>query len=592
MPINIDDMVLQAQGVSKSYFKRLRYKGCPNLTKRGELIDPETLIDMGREAFIRHVYPIFKRNYNVTWKSHFSALIHYMRWFDTNNIIPENNDYFAESYTDRYMLHWSSLVTSGKYGKSAWSNHKKMLSALLKEHNRHLQAKNLVSIKGLKKETVETESLTVSELKALNKALFSAYNTFQKNYLKGIKPDVHPLFDSQKLEEQQAIQGWSDRTLTRRKTSFKTAISGREYAWINHMTRIAALLSFMFTGMNTTPLLSMKLSDVTFKQIGQGKYVFDNEKARAQYQQQDSSMGFSKFAKSFIESWIKVSVGISGGIDNAPLFPWVTNSGDVVPFIEKSSSPQGSVNKFLEYLGLSTTTSRKFRKTKLDILMQVTEDIFLVSVSANNGVSTIKSNYSGGNKADHERNLSASLTAQFDYIQGETLDTSIQKAKFKYHDILSDYDYKQLRDKSPVNDKESKTLLGLRCQNNTGGLAQKIKKSLEKAGVNTSSKEEICTDFLACFDCGDYKLVADVDDIWLMLSFRETLDEMKSLPAVNSLPAERFLKLVNTIESILKGFKVKSLANYLEAEELLSESPHPLYDDVYSLNDLLEVFSW
>lgn len=588
-PFQIGDMVLKAQGVPKVYFKRLRYEGCPSLSKRGELLKPETLVDMNRDDLIRSLFLIFNRSFNVTWKGHFDCLINYIRWFDTNGFVPIDGDYFTEEYTDAYMSYWSELIKKGKYGKSTWSNHKKMLSAILKELNRHVQAKNLVSIKGLKNEASETESLTVEELKLLNKALFKAYSTFQSHYLNGTKPEVHPLFNEELLQNQQSVQGWSQKVYNRKVVSFRHAVSNRQYAWVNHMTRISILLTFMFTGMNTFPLLSMKLSDVKFKQVGQGKYVFDNEKDRAEYQQQDSTVGFSKFAKNFVESWLKISTDISSDIINPPLFPWITETGEVVPFIDKSLAPQDSVNKLLDYLGLPSTTSRRFRKTKLDILMKVTEDVYLVSVSGNNSVKTIQSNYSGGNKADHHRNLTASLSAQYNFFKGESLDGSIQEAKFKYHDVLSDYEYKNIRSKSS---KESKTPLGVRCQNNTGGLAEKIKRTLDKAGIKTSSNEHLCTDFLECFDCGDYKLVAEVDDIWLMLSFKETLEEMKSLPAVNSLPAERFTKLFNTINSILSDFKIKASKNFYEAEELLSESPHPLYEDIYSIDDLLAIFAW
>ena len=36
-PLAIEDAVLKAEGASKCYFKRLKYKGCPKLTTKGEL---------------------------------------------------------------------------------------------------------------------------------------------------------------------------------------------------------------------------------------------------------------------------------------------------------------------------------------------------------------------------------------------------------------------------------------------------------------------------------------------------------------------------------------------------------------------------
>jgi hypothetical protein len=86
--------------------------------------------------------------------------------------------------------------------------------------------------------------------------------------------------------------------------------------------------------------------------------------------------------------------------------------------------------------------------------------------------------------------------------------------------------------------------------------------------------------------------VADVDDIWLMLSFQDSLNEMKQYPAVNSLPKSRFNRLYRTIEAILVRFKEVSVVNYRQAIEKHKSTNHPLYSTLYSLNDLLEVFSW
>ncbi|NMU18478.1 hypothetical protein HKA97_00590, partial [Vibrio parahaemolyticus] len=99
-----------------------------------------------------------------------------------------------------------------------------------------------------------------------------------------------------------------------------------------------------------------------------------------------------------------------------------------------------------------------------------------------------------------------------------------------------------------------------------------------------------CTDFLGCFECEYHRLVSEVEDIWLMMSFNDTLQQMKDYPAINSLPTDKFHKLCNTIESILTRFKAVSPDNYAQAQEKHSESPHPLYSDGYSLMDLLEAF--
>ena len=85
--------------------------------------------------------------------------------------------------------------------------------------------------------------------------------------------------------------------------------------------------------------------------------------------------------------------------------------------------------------------------------------------------------------------------------------------------------------------------------------------------------------------------ITDVDDIWLMLSFKETLQQLQQTPAVNSMPERKYTDLFNTVVSVLKGFKDKNESNYSQALEKLKDAPHPLYSTVYSLNDLLEIFA-
>ena len=92
--------------------------------------------------------------------------------------------------------------------------------------------------------------------------------------------------------------------------------------------------------------------------------------------------------------------------------------------------------------------------------------------------------------------------------------------------------------------------------------------------------------------CEHHRLVAAEDDIWLMLSFQDTLNEMHQYPAVNSFPQERFRKLCLNIEAILSRFKEIDSKNYSLAEEKHKEACHPLYSTLNSLNDLVEVFSW
>jgi hypothetical protein len=181
------------------------------------------------------------------------------------------------------------------------------------------------------------------------------------------------------------------------------------------------------------------------------------------------------------------------------------------------------------------------------------------------------------------------MSAKHAIIKGMNISTAVNEAKFNHADILDNYEYEQLRD-GQDRTYEARTPTGARCNNNRKGAALAISKSLKRVGIEQAGSEEVCTDFLSCFECKEHALVTDVDDIWLMLSFKDTLRQLQQTPAVNSMPERKYTDLYNTVDEVIKGFKKKNSANYNQALEKLKEAPHPLYSTVYSLNDLLEMY--
>ena len=590
--LTIEQMTLKAVNTTTTHFKRLKYKGCPKLTKKGQLDPKIEHIDMGRDDFVRKMYYLFKSGFNSTSATHFSNLCKYIAWVDLKGNKAAEVDYFQPALVKAYMEQWDTWVKQGKYKKGTWSLVRAMFSALLKAQERHGEAKHLPVIKGIKKDTVSYKGIHVeSELKPTAQALFRGFYGLAKHVKQGTVPKVHPLWDEERFNENALTCEWNAQQKSSKESAFKVTV-GINGTWRNQLVRVAAMLCFMFTGMNTSPLLRMRRSDVKFKQLQGGKYLFEAEKGRAQHLELDNALGFSKRAKEFIEDWLSLSALISENNEAEWLFPYFTRDGEISSFVNVCKSPQTGLNKLLGYLGLTPLTASVLRQTKSDTLMKVTEDIYLVSMSLNNGVNTVKRHYSGGLTKDHERNLAASMDAKFNIAkQGKLVKEAVDEAKYAYHDVLSEYDYQRLR-KNRKEQYEALTPVGVRCQDNTQGAAELIDKALKRSGVDIPEEEKRCTDFLECFECEHHKLVAAVDDIWLMLSFQDTLNEMQQYPTVNSSPKVRYRKLCMTIEAILSRFKEVDMDNYIQAKEKHKEACHPLYSSLYSLNDLLEIFSW
>ncbi|EGQ9862995.1 hypothetical protein RGL59_004714 [Vibrio parahaemolyticus] len=585
-PLAIKEMILECTR-GKSYLEQLCYRHVPNFNNKGRKCSKTNYTSMNRDPFVRQMYRLFEPVFNNSRKGDFDLLKHYIRWLDATEHTAIDGDFFHPKLVDGYMAHWGEKVTKGAK-KASWAKAKNMLSFLLKAQGRYTEAANLPVIIGARKDTKSHEGIEVTEeFRPLIKHYLKAFSVFSQHVHDGTKPEIHPLWDEALFNQQAKLQSCSKQVLGSRRATFKKAVTTGKNSWLNHFSRLAAMLTFCFTGQNTSPILNLRHKDVKFCSKMDGKVYFDMQKDRANYLDFDTSMGFKPHVQKYFERWMVISCKLQEQSGTDWLFPWHSKNGDVVSFIEIRRSPQIDINKLTSYLGLAHVTPSSLRQTKIDTLMKVTQDIWLVSMSSNNHVNALKASYASGQPQDHRRNLIASNVALFDIARGDkSIDESVNAAKYQFCDVLSDYDYRRLRE---CTDNEVMTPIGSRCNDFTKGAAKIIKNNLEKSGMQISG-DEVCTDFLSCFTCPEHRLIAGIEDIWLMLSFNDTLQEMKEYPAINSLPTPKFQLLCNTIKAVLQRYSEVSPDNYQAASKKHKEAPHSLYSDAYSLNDLLEVF--
>ncbi len=593
-PILIKGLVLKVDGKPKCYFEQLGYFGCPNFSKQGKKIDSVEYVSMERDDFVRYMYRLMEPNFNITIHNRFVLLKQYIRWLDELNLKPIDGDYFHKDLTHKYMEHWKTRVDCGA-SRGTWSEVRLMLSWVLKAQGRKGDADSLTSVTDKRKGRKSFEGIDlVDEYRPLLKAFLKAYKEFEKCFKEGHLPTIHPLWNEDVIEEQAKLHNWSIIKKSRIKASFKKALHSpkmpHEYVCFNQFSRLAAMITFCFTGQNTTPILKLQHNDVSFSNKMDGKAYFAMEKARAKNLSFDTSIGFKPHVVEFLISWLEISKKMQQGYDTYWFFPSFKEDGSVTNFISSYKvSVHKEVNSLTKYLGLVHVTASILRQTKIDTLMKVTEDIYLVSMSANNSVNTIQASYSSGYTQDHRRNIGASNNALYGLVrEGKELGEVVKEAKYKFKDPMTDYDYKRLR-ANEVNENESSTPIGSRCNDITKGAAERIKKQLKIQGIE-DSEDVTCTNFLNCFECPEHFLVAAVEDIWLMLSFQDTLKDMTQYPSINSLPTGKFKDICKTIEAVLNKYREVSPENYQTATEKHREGSHPLYRNAYSLNDLLEVF--
>lgn len=588
--LHIADMIIRTKG-SNLRFERFVYKSCPPLFQGSKKVDTSKYKDMNRDNFVRQLYSLLSVNVTATTASRYETLIKYVKWIDDHNISPINGDMFNWDLIDGFMSWCGQQNSKGLLSRPVWGRFRTNISWVLKQLNRKQEAKKLPIVKNVAGHTTPHKSLDIeNELKPITKRLFNAYFKLLKHYNLGSTPDRHPLYDKELLEKIAKDRGIKGNARVHHFAAFSKAVNRKLGHPNNPITKLAIMLCYLFTGMNSTPLANMRISDVNFREVQGGKYILDSVKGRACHQEQDNTLGFSKHAKNFIESWLKVAKDMANGDRNALLFPYYTLNGEVTSYTEIGRSPHQSVNHLLIKLGFPKITPSILRKTKMDALFQATESVYLVAISANNSIKAVSSQYLHGTSGEHENKLNAAMDAKFSNAKGIDINTAVEEAKYKHSNILDHYEYESLREGSNRSH-EARTPIGIRCNDNKQGAVKTINKMLERIGVEMNSDEDACTSFLDCFECEHHSLVSDVTDIWLMMSFKETLQELEVTPAINSMPPAKMNTLLNTIETILRGFRDKSPKNYREASELQKQSAHPLYSNVHSINDLHEVFS-
>lgn len=572
-PISMDAMVLSFGG-RPAYFKRLNYFGCPApLTgKKGKM--PESKVDMNRREFVADMYGLFS-GFNLdsqTGYTNFRQLTYYINALDNHGRRID----FSEDNILWYMEHKRSQYLKGDIAKGSLGVARKFLSVLLVAMGDVALARKLPSIKKVSESAVPHKTLSDDDLVATGKKLMISYMAYSRIVLSGKTPSICPLFDAVELSS----KGFTEDEISAFEFTAKMRVFNGD--WRNLVTRLAFMIVSLWTGANLTPLGKLTRGDAIFKKGDGDNYEFDSVKARALYAEQKLGFGFVKRTKLFIENWLLVSDTFTSDKD-APLFPFFGNHGELNPGSCIYLNPHRAINNAIVPYGYPRINTSVLRKTRSSILLRAFGDIFVVADANRSSPETAAKSYLYGVEATHQIQLAGAFIAQESIAFGVSKKLAIENATYKFKDPLTEAEWLAKKKKIP-----NKTPTGMRCQDPFG---ERAKQSLIPVRDLHSSDTGACVDFLGCFGCEHHGLIAEKDDIWLMMSFRDSIIDTMSRPSLNSLPSTKLEKTLNTVGEIMKRFEQKAPAEYRAALELNKESSHPLYNDESALEDLLEVYA-
>jgi len=586
--LTFEDMVLRTTTGRVLHLNRFRYRGVPKL--RFIESNPEQLINAGRDEQVRKIFKLSSHNPNHA-SYMFDAGLCYFRYLDS---IDYSGDIFDFEMMEKALKYFNLQVLKGE-SKTAARKVQAFLSYFLILIGRDQDVRNLPEVNQSRPSELLV-AFTSEEIKLIARVLRNGLIISIRCIERSTAPDMHPCFDEKLFEELAQKQCWSTRQKGANKAGLRNMMRGRirninatnSYrTFANHASRIALYTFYMLTGMNTSVLASIRYSDVEFKDIGGGRYVLSGVKGRASHKEVDNVLGFTKCTKDLIEEWLKASKLIYKSFNHKaslgdPVFPHISTTDIIRDFTAHGSNPT-HINKALsKVLGFNVNASR-LRKTKVDILMRVTEDIFLVSQAANNTIEVVVRSYSNGNKADHKRNLKATSDALYSIAKGENISAAVEAAKAINSDILSDYDYKERLRRAEI-PATTLTPSGIRCKGPTPEKMVSELRRAKKLGTQLPEKETTCTDFFACYDCESHVLVASETDIWLMMSLHYQVLQMRELPAKNSMPKERLHEIEAVLGKVLRRMKDKAPDEHKKASLKFEKGMfHPLFETRHSL---------
>lgn len=557
-------------------FQRLRYLGCPKANHRGEIVnDRNELVLLNRDSFVTEMFEVFKSydQKSTTGYGRFSFLCNYVKYWDEKG---EQVD-FNEDKVIAFFSHRNSMVLLGKINKNTLVKEKQHLVSILGELGKEYIASQLPVIKNRRGAAKPTKAIADKGYGMVGIKLMEAYKKYVKCFFNGAPPETCPLFDMDFALKNGATEAQI------RKSRGATYVESSIF-WTNSLTRLAIVIIAKWTGANLGPLTSLTKGDArSIKKASGDNYEFDSEKARALYEKQQLGMGFVKRTKEFIESWLIVSEKMAPG-DDAPLFPMFNSKGDLETKFGIYKNPHKSINHKLKAMRLPEVTLRKLRSTRSSLTQRAFEDSFITAAANRNTVETTHAHYLEGVEQNHEMELATAFEVQKALADGKAKKAAIDEFKAKIKDPFTNDEWKEKRKQATSN----KLPNGARCTEPKGKVAKKSLRAIKSLNLDDDRE---CISFLACFDCSKHALVADVDDIWLMLSFLDSLNDTISRPAVNSFPSKTFKDVVDKTKHILVMMEQKSPANFKLASDKHVEKPHPLYEEETDLTDLLEIYA-
>jgi len=282
-----------------------------------------------------------------------------------------------------------------------------------------------------------------------------------------------------------------------------------------------------------------------------------------------------KFALRFFEQLLKVSEVISP----EQHLLWQAKSGNVAPL------EQSHIQTFSKWLQSTFSLvnddgdslrplAKKFRASGSYRYLAKTGSQAETALILGNTPQVISRHYSSGNKAENNNQLLAVTYTLEGVAKCADINTAKEYAKqelavdiLPYDEFLSKY--------SKANGQ--KTIIGTGCKNVYGKQAEKYQRRNNFSPKNFQVDHLACSDIHNCFSCENQVIIESVEDIWCLLSYKQSIIDSKALHLSNKHFQKNYSNLIDAINRII--FTIHPKTKRLAEKKLTNEGRHPLWPD-------------
>ncbi|HEY2455444.1 MAG TPA: hypothetical protein VGI71_23060 [Scandinavium sp.] len=213
----------------------------------------------------------------------------------------------------------------------------------------------------------------------------------------------------------------------------------------------------------------------------------------------------------------------------------------------------------------------RFRATGSQ-MMQLHHSPAMVAELLGNTPRTVRRHYSEGSEFDNQSMLQDAVSVMADKAQyGE----NTEQAKHRRKKVLG-VEILAYENLLKMHTPPMKQAHGSYCQNPFGEQAEKFLSRVRRHSL-LSTEKFACSDLMKCFSCPHQIIVAEVCDIWCLMSFKECLEESIYRHVDHRHFYQNYASVLSAIDSILNRIDKKILQE--ATFKLRDDGPHPLWQE-------------